>query len=189
MKTALLFIFVALSSSAQTNPVALVKHLNTVSNSPSEAFQAQSSQNLFIESRVEQIRINCIENRRIICGKIIKVLPDGLVVDSGYTNLMSPPLNLSWFVPGAVTSRRAVGLVEGNRPDSVCIGPVFLTDWPKKPVAKVHDYVDIVGFPTGQYVYTSVGNVKRCVQKFSAKLVKAIQWKVDGSGKQNAPLK
>ena len=34
----------------------------------------------------EQIRTDCIQGRRLICGRVLKIFPDGLIVDSGYTN-------------------------------------------------------------------------------------------------------
>ena len=74
---------------------------------------------------MEELRARCIENRRIICGKILKILPDGIVVDSGYTNLMRAPLNQSWLIPGTAMAERATNIVEGAAPDSVCVGQVF----------------------------------------------------------------
>lgn len=102
---------------------------------------------------------------------------------------MRSPLNRSWLVPGAVEARAAVNLVEDNEPDAVCIGLVFLTDLPKKPVAKAYDYVDLRGYLSGQYIYTSAGDVRRTIRRFSTKLSKAVQWKLDQSLKPIAPLK
>ena len=134
--------------------------------------------------RMEAIRVDCIQNRRTICGKILKVLPEGLVIDSGYTNLMRDPLNRKWLVPGSVQEKAPVNVVEGNQPAAVCIGLVFLTDLPRKPVPKVYDYVDLTGFPAGQFTYTSVGDVRRTVRKFSAKLNRLVQSRFDESQKQ-----
>ena len=66
----------------------------------------------------EQVRMDCINNRRMICGRILKVLPEGLLVDSGYADLMRPPLNKSWLVPGTVVATRAPNLVEGKEENS-----------------------------------------------------------------------
>jgi hypothetical protein len=150
---------------------------------------AQTNQSASAALGTGEIRLDCIQHRRVICGKVLKVLPDGLVVDSGYTNLMRPPLNYSWVVRGSVTSQRATNLVEGNQPESVCVGLVFLTDLPKKPVPKLYDYVNLVAFPTGDYSYKSVGDLERTVRRFSTKLAKAVQWKLDEAGQQTAPLK
>jgi hypothetical protein len=113
----------------------------------------------------------------LICGKILKVLPDGLVVDSGYTNLMREPLKSSWLIPGTVTATRAANLVESSQPDSVCIGQVFITDAPisKSAKPKVYDYVVLEGFPVGDYTYTSVGDLKRTVRKFTCKIANAVK--------------
>jgi hypothetical protein len=182
-------LFVATPALALTNNVASTNRSFDIPSAPSEQFENQTNQNQSSTRRVEEVRMDCIQHRRIICGKIVKVLPDGLVVDSGYTNLMRPPLNLSWVVPGTVTSRRAANMVEGNQPESVCIGLVFLTGQPKKPVPKLYDYINLVGYPMGQYTYTSVGDVHRTVRRFSAKLANAVQWKLDEQEKQSAPLK
>src|ERR1700728_4034466 len=76
---------------------------------------------------VETVRADCIQSRRIICGRILKVLPSGLVVDSGYTSLMRHPLDRSWLVPSTVQAEREPNLVEKNEPDCVCAGLVFVT--------------------------------------------------------------
>jgi hypothetical protein len=126
--------------------------------------------------RTEQIRAECLQGRRLICGKILKVLPGGLVVDSGFTDLLRPPLNRSWLIAGSVTAHRDAGMVENHEPDSVCVGVVFLTDLPKlrggKP--KLYDYVVLLGYPAGQHTYNSVGTVQKTVRHFSANLLKAV---------------
>ncbi len=165
VRFALAFLFAALSALGQTN-----------------SFPEQSSitnENMAVLQHVEELRAICIKNRRIICGKIIKVLQDGIVVDSGYTNVMRAPLNQSWLIPGAANAARATNFVERSEPDSVCYGPVFLTDLPKPPAnAKLNafDFVILEGFPMGDYTYTSVGNVTHTVRKFSTKVTTAVRW-------------
>src|SRR5882724_4299650 len=105
IKFTCLFFVAVLSASAQTNAV------NVVSNSPPRIIQTQTNQALSIEQRTEQIRTACIQGRRSICGRILKVLPDGLVVESGYTNLLRSPLDRSWLVPGTATASRATNLI------------------------------------------------------------------------------
>jgi len=136
-------------------------------------------ENLTVMQHVEELRANCIKNRRIICGKIIKVLPDGIVVDSGYTNLMRAPLTQSWLIPGSAAGERATNFVERSEPDAICFGRVFVTDLPKTPPGKavhVFDYVILEGFPMGQYTYTSVGTVEHTVRKFSNKITTVVRW-------------
>ncbi len=183
-----LFLFVAIPALAQTNNLASANPSALNTNSPSANFQTQTAPSPPATS-ISEIRANCIQNRRVVCGKILKILPDGLVIDSGYTNLMRPPLNFSWVVPGTVTSQRATNLVEGNQPESVCLGQVFIANLPKKPVPKLYDYVNLVAYPCGRRTYNSVGDVQRTVRKFSAKLSNAVQWKLDEIEKSNAPLK
>ena len=76
---------------AQTNDFLLQNQ----ANSPMAAF-----------THSEQIRAECIQGRRLICGKILKVLPDGFVIESGYTNLLRPWLTDSWLIPGTVVDHK-----------------------------------------------------------------------------------
>lgn len=176
MKFAVLVFIAALPAFSQTAPQP-------------NAAQTQRNQSESVAQHVEGVRAACIQSRRVICGKILNVLPDGLVIDSGYTNLMRAPLNRSWLIPGTVVAARAENLVERNEPDAVCIGPVFLTDIPKSRDAKpiLHDYVLIEAFPVGQYTYTSVGDIHRTVRKFTPNLSNAVKFKLDESGKSTAP--
>ena len=191
MRLALLFVFAVFSVSAQTNLAASGQFPAAISNFTAETFPNQTNQGLSLAQRYQETRMACIQSRRIICGKIVKILPDGLVVDSGYTNLMREPLNKSWLIPGTVTAARAVNLVEANEPDAICLGLVFLTDVPKSRGArpKLYDYVNLEGFPVGQYTYTSVGSLQRTVRQFTTKLENATQWNFNQSQQQNAPPK
>jgi hypothetical protein len=165
VKPALLLIFAVLPVFAQTNLVPVSDNV--------------VGENMAVMQHAEELRAVAIQNRRIICGKILKMLPDGIVVDSGYTNLMRAPLNQSWLIPGTVEAGRAVNFVEESKPDSICLGQVFLTDLPKPPRGKkahVFDYVIIEGFPMGEYTYASVGDVKHTVRKFSTKVANAVRW-------------
>lgn len=131
---------------------------------------------------IEQVRSQCIEDRRMICGKILRILPDGLVVDSGYTDLMRPPLTGSWLVPGTVAATRPPNLIERHEPGSPCIGTIFLTDLPrlrgKKP--KPYDYVILQAYPAGERTYTSVGAVQKTVRRFTGSLAVAAAFRIAG---------
>lgn len=149
-----------------------------------------TNENMAVMEHVEALRAVCIKNRRIICGKVLKVLPDGIVVDSGYTNLMRAPLNRSWLIPGTAQAERATSFVEGSEPDSICFGQVFLMDLPKAPPnarLKIFDFVVLEGFPMGKYTYVSAANVQHTVRKFSTKVANAVRWtygqEVDGGEK------
>jgi hypothetical protein len=117
----------------------------------------------------EQWRARCIAGRRSICGKILRIFPNGLLVESGYTNLPRAPLTKSWLVPGSVTAARAENLVETREPGALCAGTVFLTDVPRGQPHQ-YDYVIIAGYPTGEFTYTSVGTIQKTVRRFSANL-------------------
>jgi hypothetical protein len=184
LRIVLSLMFAVWSAPAQTNALAPAV--------PGEMVQIETNSGL-IAQRYEQTRVVCIQARRIICGKIMKVLPDGLVIESGYTNLMRPPLNKTWLIPGTVVATRPANLVEANEPGTVCVGLVFLADQPKtrgkarKP--KVYDYVNVEGFPMGRYTYASIGGIQRTVRRFSTKLVRATQWNFDQSQAPATPSK
>ncbi len=171
----MLFFLATSSAWAQTN-VVLTNITDRGGLTPTaHLIHAQTNQLPSAVQLAEQVRTECIQGRRSIAGRILRVLPDGLVVDSGYTNLARSPLESSWLVPGTLTAHRAPNLVEANEPDSLCAGQVFLTDVPNSRGAKPHqyDYVIIRGYPTGHYTYTSVGNIQRTARRFSASLDKA----------------
>ncbi len=158
-------VFVAASLYAQTNlpPISI----------------SSTNENAAVLQHVEELRARCIGNRRMICGKILKIMPEGIVVDSGYTNLMRAPLNQSWLIPGSALAERATNVVEGAAPDSICAGQVYLIDLPRPPRGakmKLFDYVILEGFPMGKYTYTSVGDVQHTVRQFSAKVTTAVRW-------------
>jgi len=152
----------------------------SATNSPVATFQS-----------AEQVRAECLEGRRLICGRILRVLPDGLVVECGYTNLLHPPLTDSWLVSGLVKAARAQNLVESREPGAVCVGTVFLTDLPrargKKP--KQFDYVILTGYPAGETTYTSVGTVQKTVRRFTGTLAGAVRFKVAAERWTEVPLR
>ena len=138
----------------------------SATNSPLAGFQ-----------HAEEVRANCLQNRRRICGKVLQVLPEGIVVESGYTDLLRPPLTSSWLVPGTATATRTPNLIERNEPGAICIGTVFLTDLPKahgkKP--KLYDYVILLGYPAGMQTYTSLGTVTKTVRRFTGTVGAAVK--------------
>lgn len=164
---------------AQTGQVA------PTTNAPAPTNQAEI---IAAAQHIEDIRVDCIKNRRLICGKILKVLPEGLVVDSGYSSLLRAPLTGSWLLPGTVVATRDTNVVEGNQTGAMCIGQVFLTDMPRAQGAKPKpfDYVKLEAFPMGQQTYTSVGDLKRTVRKFTCKVGNAVRWQFEEEQKQKA---
>lgn len=165
VKACFAFLFASASAFAQTNfPPAPVSSTN---------------ENIAVMQHVEELRARCINDRRIICGKIIKMLPEGIVVDSGYTNLMRAPLNQAWLIPGTAAAERATNFVEGAAADAICLGQVYLIDLPRPPRGtkpKLFDYVVLEGFPMGKFTYTSVGDVHHTIRQFSNKVTTAIRW-------------
>ncbi|HEU6447935.1 MAG TPA: hypothetical protein VFV23_05815 [Verrucomicrobiae bacterium] len=163
-------LFVALSALAQTN-------IANITNNFAVQSPASANSNPFTTEHAQQIRLECIENRRQICGKILMVLPEGVVVETGYTNLLREPLTRSWLAPATVTASRAENLIESREPGSICVGTIFLTDLPKSKSLKPkrYDYVIIEGYPAGRFTYTSVGTIKKNVRRYSAQLVRAVE--------------
>lgn len=128
----------------------------------------------------EQVRNHFIEGRRSICGRILRIFPNGVLVEAGYTNLLRKPLTKSWLVPATVTASPARNLVESKEPGAICVGTVFLTDLPRgKP--HPYDYVILCGYPTGEFSYVSVGSIKKTLRRFSANLDKAVNTTLAGA--------
>ncbi len=123
----------------------------------------------------EKLRTDCIAGRRLICGRVIKVLRDGLVVDSGYTDLLRPPLTESWLIPGTVSAKRNSASLELHQAGTPCFGLVFLTDTPKRPKPEVWDYVVIMGYPAGTYNYQPAPGLQKPIRKFAAGLDTAVK--------------
>ena len=123
----------------------------------------------------ERVRLECIAGRRLICGRVLKIVPDGLVIDSGYTDLVRTPLIQSWTMPGTVSAHRNPAALELKDPGAPCLGLCFLTDIPKRPKVKVFDYVVLMGYPAGSFQYAAVPNVERTIRKFSAGLDTAVR--------------
>jgi hypothetical protein len=180
IKIFIMFFIATLPVSAQTAVTAATNLPGEPANATPEQVQGPSQTNrdriIGAFEHAEKVRASCIEGRRLICGKILEILPEGLVVESGYTNLLRKPLTKSWLAPGTVEATRAENMLEQKHPSAVCVGLVFLTDTPRKKnlKPKQYDYVIIEGFPAGQYTYQSLGTIERTVRKFSANLGAAV---------------
>jgi len=173
---AALFLFPALLAVAQTNSFILTNHPAGIPDAPAALVPSPAGQSQAVARPLGEIRADCIQKRRLVCGKILQVLPEGLVVESGYLDLLQRPLGRSWLVPGTVLAGRTPNLVEGKEPEAVCAGLVFLTDYPKSRRTKPRpfDYIILVGYPAGQYTYAPVGTLQRTVRRFSASLSEAV---------------
>src|SRR5436190_3411078 len=140
---------------------------NAVTNAPAplgSSGKPQRAQVVVDAPSAEQIRTRCIEGRRYIAGRVLQVNSDGIVVDSGYSKLLSPPFNRSWVVPATASVNRDSSAVEENKPDAISAGLVFLSNIPKKPTVKNYDYVVIHGYPAGKYVYVPVAGVEKTIR-------------------------
>jgi hypothetical protein len=135
------------------------------------------------EQRAAEIRTACINGRRCVCGKVIKIVPEGLIVESGYTALMEPPFTESWVIPGGALVNRDSKLLERSEPASPCFGTVLLTDLPRRPVVKLYDYVLLQAYPAGEYLYTPVPGVQKPIRKFAGGLDTAIKIKLETAEK------
>lgn len=131
------------------------------------------------DQRAADIRAACINGRRCVCGKVIEIVPDGLVVESGYTALMQAPFTGSWVIPSGALVHRDSKLIERDEPASACIGTVLLTDFPKRPAVKLYDYVLLQGYPAGEYLYIPVPGVEKQIRKFAGGLDTAVKIKLE----------
>lgn len=172
MKLLFLFLLVILAGCAHDNTPA---RTSALAPAKTAATPGSFAPKIATAEQAERIRTDCINGRRLICGKVLKVLPDGLVVDSGYTDLLRPPLTQSWVISGTVSARRNPTVLELKTPGTPCVGWIFLTDIPKRQKVKNFDYVVMMGYPAGTYVYTPAPNVKKTIRKFSAGLDTAVR--------------
>src|SRR5947207_5396630 len=122
----MIFLSAGLQAIAQTNASSSTNQINQI---------------YVPDQRAAHIRAACIDGRRCVCGKVIKIVPEGLIVESGYTALLNPPFTGSWVIPGGALVNRDAKLIERNEPASPCIGTVLLADFPKRPAVKLYDYV------------------------------------------------
>jgi len=135
--------------------------------------QALSTKEL--EQRSEAIRTACIQGRRRICGRVLEISTNGLVVDSGFTSLLRPELSRSWVAPATVSAERPPNLMEDNTPGAVAVGLVLITDFPRRPPVNLYDYVILQAYPAGEHLYAPVPNVKKTIRRFSGGLEAAIR--------------
>jgi hypothetical protein len=171
-------------AAAQTNLVSATNRSAAFTNNDARIAQAR-----MLDVRAEQVRTACIQGRRVICGKVLQILPNGLVVESGYTRLMNPPFNKSWRISGTVSVSRDAGAVELNTAGTPCIGLVFLTNYPKRPAVKLYDYVSILGYPAGPYTYVPVPTVKKTIRRFAASLENAVNLNMAPMETENPALR
>jgi len=135
------------------------------------------------DQRAAEIRAACITGRHCVCGKVIKIVPGGLVVDSGYTALLEPPFTQSWVISGGASVTRDPKTFERTEPASPCVGVVFLTDLPKRPAVKLYDYVVLQAYPAGEYTYVPVIGVEKTIRKFSGGLDTAVKLSLEAGEK------
>src|SRR5579863_6455765 len=126
--------------------------------------------------RSEQIRNACLDGRRLICGRILEITKDGLVVESGYTGLDREPLNRSWIIPANVTVTLDKNAIESRIPGGYCYGTVLVTDLPKRGAPPIHkyDYILLLGYPAGEYQYVPVAPVTKTIRRFTGTIEMAV---------------
>jgi hypothetical protein len=161
---ALILALPAFGCLAQTNAIATNQAAGKV---PAQVAKTPAA------DEAEQIRKDVVDHRRFICGRVMQIVPDGLVVESGYTSLLNPPPP-SWVIPGNVTATRDPHAVEAVSPDSVCIGLVFITDFPRRPPVKRYDYVLIHGYPAGEYDYAPLPGIHKTLRRFAGGVERAV---------------
>jgi len=155
----------------------------TALNQTSSPFAQPATNNAGAVSLEQQTRAACIQGRRYIAGRVERITSEGLVVDSGYDGLLQPPFSASWVLPATVVPKRNPNAIENKDPDALCIGLVFLFDYPKRPAVKTGEYVVIHGYPAGRYEYSPAPSIHKTLRKFSGGLEKAIKTTIESRGK------
>ena len=120
-------------------------------------------------------RAACIQGRRIICGRVLQITPAGLVVDSGYTGLLQPPLNHAWLNRATALPARPAQVLEKSTPDAVALGPLLLTDFPRRPAVHQYDYVTLQGYPAGHFDYVPLPGITNRLRRFAGGLETAVR--------------
>jgi len=120
-------------------------------------------------------RAACIQGRRVICGRVLQITTAGLVVDSGYTGLLQPPLNHAWLNRATALPARPAQVMEKSTTDAVAIGPLLLTDFPRRPAVHQYDYVTLQGYPAGHYDYVPLPGVTNRLRRFAGGLETAVR--------------
>jgi len=121
------------------------------------------------------VRAECIEGRRVICGRVLQISKAGLVVDSGYPTLLQPPLNHSWLTRAQAAPEKPAALVERSAPDAIAVGLILLTDYPRRPAVHRYDYVCLHGYPAGKLDYVPVAGVTNKIRRFAGGLETAVR--------------
>jgi len=168
MRAALLFAFVALSAPPKQIWLSSPTALRPFQMCRRKPCKLKPTKVWPWRNRLKKSGTLASKTGRHICGKNSEVLPEGIVVDSGYTNLMRYPLNRLWLVPARPWQRAPPILSKAINLIPFVSAGFFLTDLPQTPGVKpkVYDYVNLEAFPAGQYTYTSVGYLQRTVRKF-----------------------
>ena len=173
-----LLVFASTFLLAASLPLGAQTSATAGTNSSPTAPDAQSTRSDSATAvRAEKIRAACLEGRRCVCGRVLKVFPTGVLVESGYPSLLRDSLHGAWHLPATVVASRETNLVEKLEPDSICVGTVFLTDLPRLRGAKIvpYDYVVLHSYPAGEFIYTSVGQIQHSVRRFAGGLETAVK--------------
>jgi len=170
-----------LAAQAQTNqsvaplpPGAVTSVTNIAERAAAERQRAQQA---------EKIRTACLQGGRQICGRVLQILPQGLVVESGYTNLLDPHYRQLWVVPGTAAIPRQLAPTEPDEPGALCVGLVYLADLPKRPAVKLYDYVNLHAYPAGQHAYVPVAGVSHTIRQFAVRLSTAVRLNLEAGSK------
>jgi hypothetical protein len=106
----------------------------------------------------EKLKGDLIKESRTISGKVIQKIPEGLLVDNAWSSYVTETIR----EPSPATEYT-----------SLCL----LIDYPEYDQTVDGDYIHILAYPAGQYVYTTVNNSQKTVRKFTVDFQKAIDYK------------
>ncbi len=172
MKIAIILLLTVLACLAQTNSqVSATNHPEAI-KARQRAADAAEIARLQAIARVDAVRKSVEANRRLVHGKVIQKIKEGLLISSGAKEVSDAANDSGYQVHknGSVTSWSGGTLVEGDKPGALAIGYILLQDYPAQASVVDDHELTINAYPVGQFVYDSVGGAKKTIRRFTASL-------------------
>ena len=105
------------------------------------------------------------------CFNVNNITSFGNALSRGTFNNGLSSINIQ---EGMIMATGRTNVVEGAEANSVAVGLVLLADIPRRPKVRQYDYVSLIGYPAGQYVYDPLPGVRKPIRRFAGGLEKAI---------------
>ena len=119
--------------------------------------------------QLEGLKAIFASKSRTVSGKIIQKIPEGLLVESGQSEIdQVGHTDVEFDRMGNMSTSTTATLQEGDTARSLCLGLVLLEDHPRYDQLVDDNVVVILAYPDGQFSYKSVGGGQKTVRKFTA---------------------